>query len=346
GSFEVAALFVGQAGVGEAGNARVGRFAERADVVGHEFRAGGAVEPNGEQAGMGHGNPEGVGGLPGEHGAGGLDGAGDHEGNVAGEFAAGTLDAEQRGLDVAGVLAGLDEEYVCAAFDEPQGLHVKGLLQLFKGDVAGDADGAGGGAHRASDETGPAGLGGFVGGLAGELGGAAVQLARVGGEAVFAEDERRAAECVGFDDVRAGFEIGAMDAEDHVRARADEDFVAAFELRAAEVGRGKILLLDHGAHGAVQNQDARIERVFERLPAMVGVTHGGNCNASMRARGVRMVRRLNFAGRSSGVSGSVCLEGKPRYRKFAKAGCRADAAGCFTQSLLRRAYSTANSASR
>ena len=70
---------------------------------------------------------------------------------------------------------------------------------------------------------------------------------------------RRAAEGIRLDDVGAGGEVGAVDAEDDVRPGAHQDFVAAFERRPAEIGRGEARLLQHGAHGAVQAQDAPVQ---------------------------------------------------------------------------------------
>ena len=43
---------------------------------------------------------------------------------------------------------------------------------------------------------------------------------------------------------------------DDVGPREVEVLVAALELRPAEVGRGEVPGLDHGAHGAVEDQDA------------------------------------------------------------------------------------------
>ena len=52
GPLGVAAVLVGQAGVGHAGHAGAADLGERAHVVGHQVRAGGAVEPHVEQVGV------------------------------------------------------------------------------------------------------------------------------------------------------------------------------------------------------------------------------------------------------------------------------------------------------
>ena len=52
-----------------------------------------------------------------------------------------------------------------------------------------------------------------------------------------------------------------MNIENHVRPRAHEHFVAAFEARPTEIRAEEILLLHHSAHGAIEDEDARFERV-------------------------------------------------------------------------------------
>ena len=51
-------------------------------------------------------------------------------GMPAAEFARKPVDGEQRGLDVARVLAGLDQQEVRAAVDQPLGLLVEALAQF------------------------------------------------------------------------------------------------------------------------------------------------------------------------------------------------------------------------
>jgi hypothetical protein len=47
-----------------------------------------------------------------------------------------------------------------------------------------------------------------------------------------------------------------VNAEDYVRTGDDQIFVAAFEVRAAKILRGEIFLLQHGAHGAIENENS------------------------------------------------------------------------------------------
>ena len=82
GRLQVLVVFVGQAGVGVTGDARRRHVRQGADVIRHQVGAGGAVESDGEQIGVGYGGVEGVDGLAGEHRSPALDGAGDHDGDA------------------------------------------------------------------------------------------------------------------------------------------------------------------------------------------------------------------------------------------------------------------------
>jgi hypothetical protein len=47
-----------------------------------------------------------------------------------------------------------------------------------------------------------------------------------------------------------------MNVYDHIGPRNDQNFVATFERRPAEVIRGQRTLLQHGTHRAVEHQNA------------------------------------------------------------------------------------------
>ena len=73
----------------------------------------------------------------------------------------------------------------------------------------------------------------------------------------------RAAEGIGLDDVRPGFEVGAVDFLDYVRAGEYQQIVVALqvtgvvlEVAVAVVGLGESVALDEAAHGAVEDEDA------------------------------------------------------------------------------------------
>ena len=56
---------------------------------------------------------------------------------------------------------------------------------------------------------------------------------------------------------------------DDVGAGFDQIFVAAFEARAAEIRGGEIAVLEHGAHGPVEDEDAGGKGVGERSLALL-----------------------------------------------------------------------------
>ena len=49
--------------------------------------------------------------------------------------------------------------------------------------------------------------------------------------------------------------------ENDIGARCDEVLVAAFQSHAAEICGRQMPLLEHGAHGAVKDEDAGVERL-------------------------------------------------------------------------------------
>src|SRR5437764_14496929 len=92
------------------------------------------------------------------------------------------------------------------------------------------------------------------------------------------EPDRSTAERVGFNDVGAGVEIIAVDLFDDFRPRQEKNFQATFkvfavpifESLAAILSLSELALLDHRAHGAVQDDDALAHERFERMEAVVG----------------------------------------------------------------------------
>ena len=237
GSLEVLAALVGQSRVRDAGHSRSGELRERADVIGHELRTRRTVEPEVEELDVLERDRQRVDRLARQHGAHRLDGAAHRDGHpLPGRKAAlEPIDADQTGLHVAGVLRRLQQEVVDAAFVQAVRLGLVMLDQLLEGHSAGDGDRLGGRSHRTGHETrfvarrtsicfrarqrrrGPV-----------DLDGALVQ-------AVLGEDERRAAEGVGLEDVRTGLEIAAMHPADDFRTRHVQDLVAALQVGAAEV---------------------------------------------------------------------------------------------------------------
>ena len=76
----------------------------------------------------------------------------------------------------------------------------------------------------------------------------------------------RCAEGVGLDDVGAGLQVLLVDVANDVRSRQHEQVVVAPEVDrmageafAAKTGLRQLVVLDHGPHRAVQDQDAARE---------------------------------------------------------------------------------------
>ena len=235
GRFAVGAVFARQPGVRIAGNTRRGDFAERANVIGHEFGPGGAIQADRKQILPRDRGPERVGRLSGEHRAHGLDRAGNHHRNIDAEFLFHARDRQQGRLHVARVLASLDQQNIGAALDERLRLLVEILAKRVERDPAGDGNRFSRGPHRTGDKSRAIRGGEFIGRAPGQLRRRSIQRRRFFFEVIFGENDARAAERIGFDDVRAGFEIGAMNIENHVGPRAHQHFIAAFERRAAEI---------------------------------------------------------------------------------------------------------------
>jgi hypothetical protein len=260
GRLEVAALGIRQARVRDARDAGLRERRERADVVGHEFRPGRAVEPDREEVGVHDRRIERLDALAREHRAGCFNGARDHHRHPSLRERERVLGAEERGLDVAGVLLRLDQEEVDAALEQADHLFPERLAQPVERDAARDRDRLRGRPDRAGGEAGTLLRGRLVRGLGGELRRDAVEFPRPRFEPVLGEHDRRAAEGVGLDDVRARRQVLAVDRADDVGPALDQELVAAVELGPAEVVGGEVPGLDRGAHGAVDDEDALLEQ--------------------------------------------------------------------------------------
>src|SRR5207237_82592 len=85
--------------------------------------------------------------------------------------------------------------------------------------------------------------------------------------------DSRAAEGIGFDDVRPGFEIMSVNFIDHVGFGEEKDFETTLEVLtfpilktlAAIASLAQLVLLNHRPHGAVEHNDARAHQRFKRM---------------------------------------------------------------------------------
>jgi hypothetical protein len=112
--------------------------------------------------------------------------------------------------------------------------------------------------------------------FAGQLGAAAIDLERPMGQLELAERDRRAAERVGLDGIRAGAQIAEVNVRDHVWAGEVEHLGAV--LLAPEVGLDReVARMDLGAHGTVEQQHAALQGLEK-------IRHGDSGRARLRPR--------------------------------------------------------------
>jgi hypothetical protein len=161
--------------------------------------------------------------------------------------------AEDGGLHLEDVLRGLDDDQVDATRDQAGGLFGEHLDELGEGDLAerrvvGGGEVAGG-ADRARDEA----L--LADGLAGDLGGADVDLARVLAQPPFVELEAAGLERVGLDDLGARLDHRRVHAFDDVGPVEHERLVGAAGELVVVLER-QVELLECRAHAAVEHDDA------------------------------------------------------------------------------------------
>ena len=262
GRLRVLAALVGQAGVGVDAHEACRHRGQRTEVVGHELGPGRAVEADRQEVEVLERRVERLDALARQHRAHRLDRPADHQRQRDARALHRRAHADRRRLEVQRVLGCLEQQRVHAPGDERGGLKLVRLPDLIEGDVARDADRARRRSHRADDEAG-------AGGLAGQPRSGERDLVGAPGQAVLAEHVRRAPEGVRRDHVRAGVEVGGVDASDDVGAREVQVLVTAFVLGAAEVLGAESRRLDHGAHRTVEDEDALGQRVPEKRHGVI-----------------------------------------------------------------------------
>ena len=217
------------------------------------------------------------------------DRAGDHDRQAPAEPLEALVDRKERRLRVQGIEHGFNQQNVDTAFDQRLGLLDIGHAQLLEADVAGtriidvgrDRCGFGLWAECTGHETRLVGRAEAVGRLAGDAGRGEVHLAGELGHAVVGLRDDRRTKGIGLDDVCAGSQIVGMNLGNHLRTGDREQLVVAFDVvgevgqpLAAVVGLGELVALDHGAHGAVEDQDAPGEQLaqadFDRTCGLIG----------------------------------------------------------------------------
>ncbi len=287
GRLVVAAQLVGQAGVGVGADGHVRHPGELLDVLAELVGAQRAVQSEADRAGVAQAVPEGFGRLAGE-GPPALvgDRAGDHHGDTTlGLSLEEALDGEDRGLSVERVEDGLDQQQVGTAVQQGDGGVGVGLDQLVPAhrpearvvDIRRERQRLGGRPEHAGDPAHPPveGLHGLALG-AGQRRRGLVQLDHHVLKAEVGQGDAVGVEGVGLDDVGAGLQVGAVDPGDDLGLRQHQQLVVALllVLVVAEAVPAVVVLfqavpLDHGAHGAVQDQDPGGEGLVKCLDSRV-----------------------------------------------------------------------------
>ena len=198
------------------------------------------------------------------------------------------VDGEQRRLAVQGVEDGLDQQHVGAAVDQAAHLLVVGRDQLVEADVARgrvvhvrrDRCRFRGRSQRAGDEAGFVGAAVVVAGGAGDARRLHVHLVGQVAHVIVVLGDAGGAEGIGFDQVGAGRQVALVDFLDHVGPGQGQEFVIALdeqlagagthrgrkigETLAAVLGFAQLVLLDDGAHGAVEDHDAARQYIAQQ----------------------------------------------------------------------------------
>ena len=282
GRLVVAAELVRQPGIRIGADERVGDAPDLGDVRAHLLGAERAVEPDREWRGVPDRIPERRRRLAGEQPPRAVgDRAGDHDRHADAARLADVGDRGDRRLGVERVEDRLDQQEIGAALDQPVDLLGVGGAQLVEGDgaearighIGRDRGGAVGRADRTGDEARPAVLAlRDVGGAAREPRALDVELVRELRHAVVGLRDAGRGERVGRDDVGAGAEIGEMDVAHRAGLAEDQQVVVAAHLAVPGVeARAAIAFLveperlDHGAHGAVEHQDALAHQPLQRF---------------------------------------------------------------------------------
>ena len=269
----ILAEFIGQSGVGIGADQRVGDAADVGDMGAQILGAERAVEADGDRPGVADRIPERFGQLPRQQPAGFVgDGAGDHHRHVDAAGFGDFGNRVQRRLGVERVEDGFDQQQVGAAVEQAVDLFAISLAQIVEGDgaesgtgnIRRDRRGAVGRADRAGDKTRFAVFGGDAcGGVARKFRAFEIHLIGDTREVVIGLRDRGRGKRVGGDDVGAGAQIISVDVLDRLRLRQDQQIVVApqvaMEIPVAFAAKRRLVIfeaLDHGAHGAVEHQDA------------------------------------------------------------------------------------------
>ncbi|MFN8146942.1 MAG: PAC2 family protein [Candidatus Nanopelagicales bacterium] len=277
-------------------------------MLAHLGRTGGAVQADHVDAERLERRERGADLGPDQHRARRLDGDLDDDGYVDAGRRDRAPGADRGRLGLQQVLGRLDEDRVGAARDEAARLGLVGVAERGVRRVP-ERRQLGARADRPEDPARAAVDGVAVGDLAGQRGARLGELLDPLGDAVLPQVGQVRAEGVGLDGVDPDREVGVVDGPDDVGARDVEDLVAALEV--AEVVEGQVVGLQHRAHRAVGDDDARGERAAEGFgtggigtdiaPHLIGATKAALSARWLGAGRGRGVRGRDAVGRAAQI---------------------------------------------
>ena len=279
----VLAKLVGQPGVGVDVGVGVNDARQGVNVVAEGRRAQRAIQAGDERLGVHDRGIDGLGRLAGQVATAGVDdGAGDHQRSLQAHLVQHALHAEDSCLGVQRVEDSLDEQDVGPAIDQAARRLAVTIGQLVESDIAvgrvvdvGREGGrAVGGAKRSGDKARPRRVAPlyFVARFHGQSRRGQVHLVGQPLHAVVALSDAVGVEGIGLDQVGPGFKVGRVDGANDVGLGQRQQVVVALQVAgpvgealAAEVGLAQAVLLDHRAHGPVEDEDTPGQLFLERL---------------------------------------------------------------------------------
>ena len=279
GCLVVLAQAVGQAGIGIGADVIRGTGSQ---LLQEGFQLAGTertVQAHRENVGMLNRSQEGIQRLAGQGTAGRIgNGDGEHQRHAAARIVHRLPGGIEGGFGIERVEDGLDEQRIDPTLQQGCHLLAVGIGQVVEGQgtVSGiahiGAHGASlvGRTYGAGHEAGLLGRREGIGCLTGQTGGGQVDIAHAMLHMVVGLADARGVERIGFDDVGTGSQILAVDVRHDVGTGEAQQVVVALQLSgyilenlAAKIGFSQVVLLYHGAHRTVQNQDAPAHQLLQ-----------------------------------------------------------------------------------
>ena len=252
--------------VGDAGDRQGGSFAQDTNGLTHMFRAGGTVEADDVDA---HPFKDGqCGGDVGakQHATRGIEGDLGLQRHIDLCLVEGLMNTRDGGPDFEDILRGFDQQQIHAALDEANSLLSKNFGQLVESDIRKVGVVGGGQLARGADRTRHEArlfcfCSKFICETARKGRGSLIDLDHTFAQFIFRHGDAVGAEGIGLEHVHTDLEERAMDLFHGFGVRDDEEVIAAVILLTAEFLRREVLVLQAGAHGAVEDENLLFEGI-------------------------------------------------------------------------------------